>query len=165
VLMIAFFVGASVLILFKIHMQIKDVFYIVQETKGAVYKLTAPSKVEFYISVDGKKEKVGNMVLKLSQKLPLFIAIKDKFGNEAVVDGAPKWSVTDESLAEVVVAEDGMSAEVMPKGQLGAFKVQVHADADLGEGIKDLLGEMSVELIAAEAAVIEIGAGEPVDIG
>lgn len=118
----------------------------------------------FYVEIDGELKKVENMFLKVTQKLPVSIKIADKFGNPAVVDGAPKWAVTDEALASVEVAEDGMSAVVMPKGVIGACKVQVSADADLGEGVKAIIGELDVEFLAGEAAVVGIVAGEAVEM-
>lgn len=103
------------------------------------------------------------MFLKVSQNLPLTIEVKDKFGNLAKVDGAPTWAVTDSTLATVEVAEDGMSAVLKPSGSVGTLKVQVSADADLGEGVKSILGELDVELLAGEAVSVSISAGEAVD--
>lgn len=104
------------------------------------------------------------MFLPISKKLPLAIAIADLKGNPAKVDGVPQWALSDSSLALLEVAEDGMSAMVVPVGPLGLVKVQVKADADLGEGVKELLGEMDVEMIAGEAVSLVVSAGEPVDI-
>lgn len=121
------------------------------------------SHVEFYITEGGERRKVTKMNLKITQKLPLSIEIKDKFGNPAQVDGAPKWSVTAPELADLEVAEDGMSAKLAPKGTIGSLTVQVSADADLGEGVKAIIGELPVNLLPGEASVIAISAGEPVD--
>lgn len=104
------------------------------------------------------------MNLKVSQKVKLVLEIKDKGGNPALVDGAPLWSLTDPSLGDVVPAEDGLSAVLTPKGGLGSCVVQVSADADLGEGKKDILGELPVDFLAGDAAVISISAGTPEDI-
>jgi len=118
--------------------------------------------IEFYATINGVKEKVASMFLKSDENLPLAIAIKDRKGNAAKVDGAPAWAVTDESLAKLQVAEDGMSATLVPSGTVGTLKVQVKADADLGEGVKEILGELEVEIIPLEAAVIELSAGNSV---
>lgn len=104
------------------------------------------------------------MVLKVSQKLPLSIAIVDKGGNPAKVDGAPAWSLTDPSLGALAVAEDGMSAELTPSGVIGACQIQVSVDADLGEGVKPLIGELPVEFVAGDAATVSIAAGIPTDL-
>lgn len=96
------------------------------------------------------------MFMKISDVKTASIVIKDKFGNPAAVDGAPAWAVSDPALATLEVATDGMSAKIMPVGVIGSFKLQVSADADLGEGVKTILGEMDIDLLAGEAEVIEI---------
>lgn len=100
------------------------------------------------------------MFLKVSQVLPLAIAIQDKFGNVAKVDGAPAWELTDATLGTLEVAEGGLSAVLKPAGPVGICKVQVKADADLGEGVKELLGELEIEFLAGDAAAIAIAAGQ-----
>lgn len=102
------------------------------------------------------------MFLKVSDQLPLSVELKDKFGNAANVDGKPVWAVTDEALASIEVSEDGKSAVLKPKGAVGSLKVQVSADADLGEGVKSIVGELAVDLLPGEAVTVEIKAGEAV---
>lgn len=129
--------------------------------------LITPAKAErinFYAEVNGIKRKVESMFLKVTQSLPVSLSITDKKGNAAKVDGAPVWAVTDESLASLSVAEDGMSATLTPIGPIGSFSVQVKADADLGEGVKEIIGELAVELSAGDAEVIALSAGQPSDI-
>lgn len=121
-------------------------------------------RINFYAEVNGIKRKVESMFLKVTQSLPVSLSITDKKGNAAKVDGAPQWAVTDESLASLSVAEDGMSATLTPIGPLGSFSVQVKADADLGEGVKEIIGELAVELSAGDAEVIALSAGAPSDI-
>lgn len=103
------------------------------------------------------------MFLKVSQQLPLAVAFADAKGNPAKVDGKPQWALTDESLAAIEVADDGMSAILKPIGAIGAFKVQVKADGDMGEGVKEIMGELEIELLAADAVSVVISAGEPVE--
>ncbi len=103
------------------------------------------------------------MFLKISQNLPLAIAIKDRLGNDAKVDGIPAWALTDESLGKIEVAADGMSATLIPGDVTGACKLQVKADADLGAGVKEIVGELDIEFIGGDAVTISIAAGEPVD--
>lgn len=118
--------------------------------------------IEFYSLIGGQKVRVVHMFLKVSDDLPLSVSIVDAKGNPAKVDGRPQWAVTDEALAKLEVAEDGMSAMLKPIGPIGTFQVQVKADADLGEGVKDLLGVLDIELLAGEAVAIAIAAGEAV---
>lgn len=97
------------------------------------------------------------MFLPVDKQVKISIAIKDKFGNEAKVDGAPLWALSAE-LGALSVAEDGLSATFAPVGSLGACVVQVKADADLGEGVKEILGELSLDLIAGGAEKVELAA-------
>lgn len=130
-------------------------------------ELTKPvegSRISFYAFIDGQKRKVDNMFLKVTQAVPVSLSITDKKGNPAKVDGAPQWAVTAPELATLAVAEDGLSAVVTPVGPIGAFKVQVKADADLGEGVKEIMGELDVELTAGDAEVIALSAGAATDI-
>lgn len=120
-------------------------------------------RVEMYALIDGKYERVEHMFLKVTQKLPLKVEFKDAQGNPAQVDGLPKWAVTDEAAATLEVAADGMSATLIPSGPISAFKVQVQADADLGEGVKEILGSLDIEMLGGEAVSVNITAGEPVD--
>jgi hypothetical protein len=113
--------------------------------------------VEFYTKINGAKVKVDSMFIKIDQVVDLAVAFKDKLGNAAKVDGLPVWALTDESLAGLVVAADGLSAVLTPVG-IGAFKVQVKADADLGEGVKEIIGELVVEVSPLEAEFVEIAA-------
>lgn len=117
---------------------------------------------EFYTGAGARK--VTEMNLKVSQSLPLSIAPVDKFGNAAKVDGAPSWSLTDPSLGSLSPASDGLSAVLVPSGKIGSASVQVNADADLGEGVKAIVGELPVDFLAGDAASVSIAAGDPSDV-
>lgn len=117
------------------------------------------AQISFWVDVDGNPQRTVHMVLKVSSPTKRFsIKIGDKFRNPAQVDGAPKWSLTNESLATVVAADDGMSAMVTPLGPVGSCKIQVHADPDLTSAVADLFGEMDLDLIAGDAVSIDISA-------
>ncbi len=120
------------------------------------------SRIELYAIINGKKELFVKKVMKVSDApLKVFInKITDIKGNVAPVEGLPAWSLTDSTLGELAVAEDGMSAMFTPAGPVGALKVQVLCDADMGEGVFNILGEGEIELIAGDAAIIELGFGE-----
>lgn len=121
------------------------------------------TQITFYkLLPDGSKKEIIMAMLKVSQKLPLSVSFKDKFGNDAKVDGKPEWALTDPALGSLSVSEDGMSAELQPAGQMGSCKVQVSADADLGEGVKTILGELDIDLLPGDAEVVQIAAGEAV---
>lgn len=117
---------------------------------------TSATGVGIYVTINGFKQKVDHMVLAGAESHALSLEIVDSLGNPAKVDGAPAWSLTDASLASLEVAEDGMSAKLASNGALGAFKVQVTADADLGEGVKAILAEAEFEVISGEAVAMKI---------
>ena len=95
------------------------------------------------------------------QKCALTVAFQTAAGNPAKVDGVPEWSVSDGALLALEVAEDGMSATVTAVGPLGIGQVLLKADADLGEGVKEITGLLDVEVIASEATVAIVAAGAP----
>lgn len=140
-----------------------EILGIVRKLEKKLASLTTPEPV-FYTIIEGQKQRIKNMKLQVIQKLPVSVSFQDKLGNAAAVDGLPSWALTDESLAKLEIAADGMSAMVIPLGPVGSFKVQVSADADLGEGVKSILGELDIDLLPAEAVVVQIVAGEPQDI-
>lgn len=131
----------------------------IEEKLGLEDKEPEAVSVIFYTTKKGKQIKLGgSMFLKINEKLPLSVSFADAQGNAAKVDGAPAWALSDASIGDLIVAADGMSAEFAPKA-VGACKVQVNADADMGSGIKSILGELDVEVLALEAVSVVISAG------
>lgn len=169
-----FIVLAILLLIFTLLMAILCfAFEILEKTEEnleisrRIYKKLAIGKagvIEFYAVIGGHLQKVEHMFLKVSQKLPLKVAFKDAQGNLAGVEGSPLWSLTDDSMGALLVDADGMGAVFTPSGPLGAVKVQVKADADLGEGVKTIIGELDLDLVAGDAVTVEISAGTPIDL-
>jgi hypothetical protein len=135
----------------------------VEELEEDATPLPSP-QVEFYELVDGQEKRITMKVIKVSQRLPINVKFKDLGGNIAPVEGKPAWSVTDETLGKVEPADDGLSALFTPAGPVGTLQVQVSADADLGEGVKSILGELEIQLLPGDAAVVELTAGDAQDI-
>lgn len=84
------------------------------------------------------------------------IAPKDRLGNPALLDGAPSWSIDRADLANIVASEDGLTCGLSPTGALGTLTLSVSADADLGEGVVNLVGSAEVEIIAGQAVSLEL---------
>lgn len=101
--------------------------------------------------------------LKSSQKLPCTITVTDAHGNPASLDGPATWGVSDDSLASVDVATDGLSATVVPKGPTGDVTVSVTGDGDLTSGVKTIVGTLDLSIVAADAVSISVVAGAAVD--
>lgn len=100
--------------------------------------------------------------LRDDQKELLTIAVTDKKGNPAALDGVPVWASSDETIAAVEPAEDGMSATVNAV-RPGSCKVTVTGDADLGEGVAPLVGIIDISVTPGSAVQIEITGSAPVD--
>lgn len=128
-------------------------------TLDGIYQALRPDTmaetVEFYVIKNGVKKKVDNMFMKIDEVADLAVAFKDRQGNLAKVDGIPQWALTDAALGTLAVAEDGLSAVFAPVA-VGLLKVQVKADADLGEGVKEIIGELEIDISALEAEKVEI---------
>jgi hypothetical protein len=96
-----------------------------------------------------------------SQQATATVVFKDKRNNPASIDGQPSWSVDNSELLAITPSADGMSCVFASVGPLGIATITVKADADLGDGMKPIVGSLEVEISAGDAAVIEITAGEP----
>lgn len=104
------------------------------------------------------------LVLKDHQKVLVKVAPVSAAGNPAKVDGAVAWMVSDDSVLSVKKLDEfGLEVEVVTTGKVGAAQVKVVADADLGEGVKELVGLLDVEVVAGEAVTMEVTPGVPSD--
>ena len=89
----------------------------------------------------------------------------DKRGNPAPVEGATVTS-SDESVLVIEDRDDGagnVSKVAKAVGKLGTAQIQLQADAIVGEAEKIITGTVDVEIIAGEAAVLEVSLGEPTE--
>jgi hypothetical protein len=135
------------------------IFYQLTKIAKAMEILTEPQKaatIEILWLINNKPTGMDNMIFKAGETKKAVLKINDKFGNPAKVDGLPKWGSSNESLLSIVVAEDGMSADVTSLGGMGLLELQVSADADMSDGVKDIFGKADVEVIAGDAEVLEL---------
>jgi len=80
------------------------------------------------------------------------ITIVDAEGNPAKVDGPITWASSDETLAEVEVdSVDSSIVTVTPVGPTGQVQITATADADLGDGVRELITVCDISLVAGEA--------------
>lgn len=101
------------------------------------------------------------LILTTTQKSTLTLDPRDAKGNPAKLDGIPVWSTANPAVGALDVAPDGLSATFVA-GEVGATQVSVVADADLDEGeVRELTGVLDVEVKAAEAISLGVGAGAP----
>lgn len=100
-------------------------------------------------------------IISADQELDLELAISDSFGNQATVDGTPTWTSGDDAIVALTVAEDGFSAVASAVGPVGTAQVSVRADADVGEGLREIVAVLDIEVIGGEARLVALNAGEP----
>lgn len=113
---------------------------------------------------DGTSTEVTKMELRDDQQVLLTIQPVDAKGKPAVVDGAPTWASSDETVVTLVPSADGMSA--MASGvSPGTGRVVVTADADLGSGVTPLSGSLDFSITAGNAVSITITPGTPANQG
>ncbi len=104
--------------------------------------------------------------LPVGKQVSLGVIILDAANNPARVDGVPVWTVDNTDVLSVEAAADGMSCVVKTIGPLSATAplVTFSADADLGAGVKPLIGTFTVTVTAGEAVRVEITpTGPPTD--
>ena len=105
------------------------------------------------------------LVLSSTQQAALSFTVVDAKGNPAKIDGTPTWNSVDPTTVTVEAAADGMSATVKAVGPATtegtSVQVSVQVDADLGEGIKPLIGVLDVQIVAGEAVAVSLAAGTP----
>jgi hypothetical protein len=96
-----------------------------------------------------------------SQQVTLSVKFKTKKGHDAKVDGVPEWLTDNTEVLALTPAPDGLSCLVAAVGPLGTATVSVKGDADLGVGVKPIVGLLEVEVTAGDAATVTLTPGEP----
>jgi len=95
------------------------------------------------------------------QKIQAFITPETVGGNPAPIDGIPSWSVVEgESTLEI--APDGLSAFLISSANPGKTQYRVRADADMGEGVEEIIVLIDLTVEAAKAAMLGLSFGEAV---
>lgn len=101
-----------------------------------------------------------SFILKATQQVDLSINVTDKRGNPATVQN-PSFASSDEAVVSVV--DEGLTAVASAVGTPGTATVTFTGDADLGEGVSPITGVLDVEVVAGDAAVVNITAGTPAE--
>jgi hypothetical protein len=104
--------------------------------------------------------------LPVDMQVDVVVSYVDSDGNPANVDGGVTWATSDPQIAAVVATPgNSFEAVVRPGGQLGQAQITATADADLGDGVRELITMMDVEVVAGEAVAGTITpAGGPTPI-
>jgi hypothetical protein len=100
--------------------------------------------------------------LTIDQKALIELKFTDRAGNPAAIDGTPTWETSNEDFASVEPAEDGLSAYVVAGEDADEVAVvTVRADADLGDGVAEIIGTLEVQITSGTAQFVELTAGAP----
>lgn len=102
------------------------------------------------------------LILTVDQKCALSGAFSDKHGNAARIDGKPIWNTSDASIVGLNHSDDGFSC-VAVAGSVGTAQVTFSGDADLGDGVRQVIATLDIEIHPLEAISAGISAGAPED--
>lgn len=131
----------------------------------ATSKKPVTAAYRFFPIIERPKEEnqFMSLIMTTTQECPLEVSFKDAHGNAAAVENI-RWGVSDENVLKVN-ANDAVptKAIVLGTGTVGTGQVNVTADARVGEGTNEIIGVLDVEIKAAEATIVEISAGTPIE--
>ena len=94
------------------------------------------------------------------QKVLVTLAPTTAAGNPATLDGAPSWTVT-EGDATLEPTDDGMSCYLISGEADVNSKIEVTADADLGEGVQNITDVIDLAVVSAQASGLGLTVGTP----
>lgn len=96
----------------------------------------------------------------VTQQFTLTLNPTDKKGKPAPVDPTdpPTWGSSNDAVAQVVPAADGLSALVVAQG-VGDYTISVSADADLSANISLIIGSDTGTVTAGQATSVGLVAG------
>ena len=107
------------------------------------------------------------------QQLPFTFKVVDGRGRVKAVEGTPVAASSDETIATVTLTAgegnvwNGMITAVSASPEGSSQRVTVTADADLGEGVQDVVGFLDFTVTLdprSSARIAEMVAGDPVDL-
>ena len=82
----------------------------------------------------------------------LQVSYVDAGGNPATVDGPVAWSTSDASIVRVATDSSDTTRCGLTAGEkVGQAQVTATADADLGQGVRNIVTFLDVTVIAGEA--------------
>lgn len=95
------------------------------------------------------------------EKVQVTLAPQTAAGNPATLDGVPTWTVI-EGDATLEVAVDGLSAFLVSGAADVNSKIEVSADADLGEGVVTLTDVVDLAVVPASASALGLVVAAPI---
>lgn len=110
------------------------------------------------------KERKSFMEIKLTdeQKVLVTLAAVTPKGKPVKVDGVPTWEVQSGD-SQVQPTPDGLSATIVSADAPGITVINVTADADLDEGVRNITEVLNVTVVDPQASSLGISVGAPED--
>jgi hypothetical protein len=103
--------------------------------------------------------------LPVDEMVKMQVTYVDSEGNPAGVDGPVVWASSDDTLCTVTPESgDSTIVTVLPVGPTGQVQITATADADLGDGVRNLITVCDIALVAGEAlagTITPIGSPTP----
>jgi len=122
-------------------------------------------RLDLVIGMAEDKNKGNHMAVTVKitneQKVNVTLNPRTDSGKPAKLDGAPVWTVVSGD-STVVVAPDGLSADLVSSDTPGDTTFLIDADADLGSGVEDLQETITLTVAGANAKNLGITVGVPV---
>ena len=103
-----------------------------------------------------------NMRLNTLQQVLVTINPVNRIGQPAPIDGQVVWESSDPSVEITNTSDDGKTITLTARNP-GASQITATFDADLGEGVRNILASGAVEVTLAEAVTGELAFGDPTD--
>jgi len=146
----------------RIEITFGNALQIVETDAPRGYSILKITHQGFIIEVEGD----AMYTLPVDHYVRMEISYVDAAGNAATVDGDVSWVCSDDTVAHLDVdASDSSIVRVTPL-KVGQVQIVATADADLGEGIRELKTPCDIEIVAGEAVAGTISPiGEPVPMG
>jgi hypothetical protein len=119
----------------------------IEQHAGAYFSTTING-----ITITGKAETMA-YTLPADKVVDVKVSYVDANQNPAVVDGPVQWASSNTDIAMVTPnASDSQLANIAPGGvTIGTCQISCMADADLGEGVRQLITTMDLTVVAGEA--------------
>jgi hypothetical protein len=124
---------------------------------------TTVDRIQIISTMKGESTMAYN--LPIDKQVQVAVQWLDSRGNPAAVDGAGSWESSDETIAGVSVGTDTSTAVIIPGSNLGTAQISASADADLGEGVVEVICTLDVSVVAGQAVsgtISPTGPPEPI---
>lgn len=116
--------------------------------------------LKFGLPTNKEKRMPTTVSLTNEQQVKVTLTPVTDTGKPAKLDGAPSWAVISGN-SQVVVSDDGLSADLISSDDPGDTEILIKADADIGEGVEEISDTIKLTVVGATAKNLGISVGSP----